>query len=74
MKGFYTWVGNQLRTHRMNRDLSLEDVAVRIGVTKKTVANYETGATKIPLDTVKQLCAIYGMDFDEFIREANKHI
>lgn len=74
MKGFYTWVGNQLRTHRENRKLSLQDVAVRIGLVKKTIANYETGTTKIPLDTLKQLCAIYGMDFDEFIREANKHI
>jgi transcriptional regulator with XRE-family HTH domain len=74
MKAFYKWVGSQLRTHRENRQLSLEDVATRVGVTKKTIANYETANTRVPLDVVKQLCAIYGMDFDEFIREANNHI
>jgi len=71
---FNKFIGSQLRQFRTNKGYSLQDVASRIGITKKTVANYETGATNIKLPMIKQLCAIYGVDFDSLMDIAKEHI
>jgi transcriptional regulator with XRE-family HTH domain len=71
---YYNFVGDQFRQHRINNGKSLQDIAERIGVTRMTIANYETARTKIPVDIAKQLCAIYGVDFDEFMKIAHTYL
>lgn len=71
---FSVFVGSQLRQFRINRDLSLQDVADRVGVTKKTIANYELGHTTIKLEMVKRLCQVYGVDFNSLMTIAQQHV
>jgi len=68
---YYTYIGNEMRQYRINRGLSLQDVADRIGVTRMTIANYETARTKMPFNVAKQLCQIYDKDFNEFMNMAS---
>lgn len=71
---FYTFIGSQLRQYRENNRMTLQEAADRIGVTKKTVGNYENAKTKIPLEYLKMLCRAYGYSFDDLMDEARKHL
>jgi len=71
---FNKFIGTQIRQFRINKGLSLQDVAERIGVTKKTVGNYETNKTNIKLETLKHLCMIYDVDFDSLMNIAKEYI
>jgi len=52
---FYESIGNNLRRYREARNYSLQDLADRVGVTKKTIQRYETAEIKIDLDRLKQI-------------------
>lgn len=73
-KNYYKYIGDQFRQLRINKGLSLQDVADRIGVTRMTIANYETARTRIPQEIAKKLCSIYGIDFDAFTISANVYL
>lgn len=71
---YYQFVGSQLRQYRINKGLSLEDVAEKVGVTKKTIANYELAATKISPELTKKLLTIYGVDVTSFMNIASQYM
>ena len=48
-----------LRAARINAGLSASEVAEKIGVSSKTVCNWELGKTKPRFNQVKALCSIY---------------
>ncbi len=52
---FYKVVGENIRKYRTLRNMSLQEVADIIGVTKKTIQNYETGAIKIDMHRLSEI-------------------
>ncbi|NCD00240.1 MAG: XRE family transcriptional regulator [Bacteroidia bacterium] len=52
---FYEKIGENIRKYRKNRDYSLEDVAKKIGITKKTLQRYETGETRIEMERLTEI-------------------
>lgn len=71
---YYQFIGEQLRQCRVNKNLSLQDVADRVGLTRMTIANYETARTRIPFDVAKRLCQIYDIDFNDLMVKANQYL
>jgi transcriptional regulator with XRE-family HTH domain len=55
-----TTIGTAIRTARFSRGLTQDDLAVRLGVTRATVASYETGRRKIPAGTLIQIARLCG--------------
>lgn len=54
----------KLRKSRKRRNLSITEVAQRIGIPIATLQKYESGTTKrIPLEVLKKLCDVYGTDY-----------
>jgi len=69
---FYIELGDRLRTARTKKGYSLQDVAERVGKSRKTILNWETGTHKIDMDVLKRVCDILDLDVrkvvDELIR------
>lgn len=42
--------------------MSSKEVAERIGITRQTLGNYESGRTPMKASTVRQLCLVYGCE------------
>lgn len=69
MDPFYIELGGRLRMERLRKRYSLQYVADRIGVTSKTILNYEYGNTKIDIPTVYRICGILEIDSKKLINE-----
>ncbi|NEC86442.1 helix-turn-helix transcriptional regulator [Streptomyces sp. SID12501] len=57
-------VGAQLRQWRVGEGLTLQEVADRLEVSLATASRWETGSTKVSLDTYSRLADLYRVDAD----------
>lgn len=56
-------VGERLKMLRELRQMTLDDVAKRIGITESTAQRYESGAVKtIPYERIGALANVFGCD------------
>jgi transcriptional regulator with XRE-family HTH domain len=62
-------VGRRLRERRLQRGLSLADIAVAIGVSIQQARKYETGVNGIPVARLPPLAALLGVAPDWFFEE-----
>jgi transcriptional regulator with XRE-family HTH domain len=53
-------IGTAIRDARFSRGLTQDDLAARLGVTRATIASYETGRRKIPAGTLIQIAHLCG--------------
>jgi len=58
-------VGAQLRLWRLGEGLTLQEVADRLEVSLATASRWETGRTKVSLDTYSRLADLYRVGVDE---------
>lgn len=54
-----------LKAARVNKNLTQEQVADELKVTKKTVGSWESGKTSPKLEKIEQLCELYGVSYDD---------
>ncbi|BFH15022.1 helix-turn-helix domain-containing protein [Paenibacillus melissococcoides] len=54
-KLFYLAVGKNIKRYRTLKDYSLQDVAVKVGLTKKTIQRYENGEIKIDMRRISDI-------------------
>lgn len=54
-----------LKAARTNSNLTQEEVAMRLRVTKKTVSSWENGKTLPTLDKIEAICELYGLSYDD---------
>lgn len=67
----YEILGQFLKSYRIHSNLTQQEVASKIGVTFQNVSSWERGKSKIDIDTLIQLCNIYGANFVDALNEAN---
>lgn len=53
-----------IRAARVNVGLSQKEAADRLGVSNKTLGNWEKGITFPPADKIPAICALYGVPYD----------
>ena len=53
-----------IRAARVNVGLSQKEAADRLGVSNKTLGNWENGITYPPVDKIPAICALYGVPYD----------
>ena len=72
-KTFKKEIGNRLRIARENAGLKQDDVAKVIGSTFQKVSSFETGRTRVDLETLVILCNLYKTNTDYILNpELNK--
>lgn len=57
----------QLKAARVNANLTQEDVAKLLCVSKNTIVNYEKYTRKPSVERAKELAKLYGMSVDDII-------
>jgi xre family toxin-antitoxin system, antitoxin component len=53
-----------LKAARVNVNLTQKEVAEKLGVHQQTIAKYEKDSTKIPMNLLHQLSALYKVKLD----------
>ena len=53
-----------LRAARVNAGYSQKDAADRLGVSNKTLGNWEKGITFPPANKILAICKLYGVSYD----------
>lgn len=53
-----------IRAARVNVGLSQKEAADHLGVSNKTICNWESGATYPPADKIPEICELYGVSYD----------
>lgn len=54
----------KLKALRVNLNLSQEDAAKELGVSQKTLSNWETGKTYPDQPQIENICRVYGVTYD----------
>ena len=54
-----------LAAARVNKELTQQQVAEKLGVTKKTVGSWENGKNMPRLEQIQPLCELYGLTYDD---------
>lgn len=65
--------GERLRNLRMDRGLSLQQLAGRIGVTKSTVSFYESGERMPSYDVLFEICRTLDTEVEYILFGENGH-
>lgn len=71
---FYFAVGNNIKKYRTIRNFSLQDLAERVGLTKKTIQRYENGEIKIDMDRLTDVAEALGVDVFQLIEGAESFL
>lgn len=56
---------------RANSGYTIEQTAVAVGITSRTLARYEHGVSDIPMRTAEKLAAFYRVPFDTIRKAAS---
>jgi len=62
----------KLKELRARRNLSQDEMAKDLGISKKTLSNYETGKTMPSDDRIRKICKVYGVTREWLTGESRK--
>jgi len=61
-KIFYLAVGMNIKKYRQSKNYSLQDLADKVGLTKKTIQRYENGEIRISMDRLNEIAQALNVD------------
>ncbi len=61
----------KLKEYRLKSGLKINAITARLGVSRETLYNYETGKKKPKFETMVKLAKIYGCEVTDFIDDKN---
>ena len=67
MASTHETIGKRIRTARMRADLTLEQVADKLGVTRQAVEQWEQGHTRPHANKQRRLCEVLQMELGDLI-------
>jgi repressor LexA len=73
-KLFYFAVGNNIKKYRKNRNLSLQALGEKVGVTKKTISRYENGEIKVDMSRLADIATAMNLDVSKLLDGTEKFL
>ncbi len=67
-------INDNLRGLRQSRNLTQDQVAEKLNVTRQTVSSYESGRTRPDIDTLVRYCEIFGIELESLIYGYDKEL
>lgn len=64
-------IGVKLKHFRDLNGYSLSDVRLKVGKSKSAIHAYEQGKVSISIDTLVELCNVYGINYVDLLRDVN---
>ena len=62
-------LGETIKTHRMERSMTQEFVAERLGVSRQAVSKWESGASEPSTSNLLALAKLFGISAEELLKE-----
>ena len=66
-------IGKNIKNFRLQNNMSQEEMAEKLFVTRQTISNYETGKSRPDIDTLVRIADIYGTDVNKLIYGEKKY-
>ena len=63
-------LGKILKEYRVLNNLTLQNTADKLGVTRQMIFYYENGRTPLLVTQVIKICGIYGIDYATVLKQA----
>lgn len=67
---FYQWLGEQIKRARKNANLTQEELAKQLSLSRVSVANIEKGKQKIQIHTLIETAYYLNMSFEDLYKRA----
>lgn len=67
-------IGNKILELRKNSNLSQEELAEKVGVSRQTISKWELGETSPDIKQAKELSKIFNVSLDELVNNDQKNI
>jgi len=64
----------KLKSTRMQAGISQERISAELGVTKRTIINYENGQTFPPVDMLPKIAKLFGVTIESLIAEEEEFV
>lgn len=64
-------LGAKLKHFRNLNGYSLSEVGLMVGKSKSAIHAYEQGKVSISIDTLVELCNVYGINYVDLLRDVN---
>lgn len=61
-------IGNQIKLHRAALNLSQDELAEQVYVTRQTLSNWENGKTYPDINSLLRLSGVFGVTLDELVK------
>ena len=61
-------IGNRIKLHRASLNLSQEELAEQVYVTRQTLSNWENGKTYPDINSLLRLSGVFGVTLDELVK------
>lgn len=65
-------VGQKLKEQRLQQNETQESIAIKLGVSRQTISNWENGKTLPDIDSLIKLSQIYQLSIDELFDAATE--
>lgn len=72
-KVFDKQLGLLLQSYRSNANMSQQDVADRLGITRSAIGHYERGERTVDIQLLYKLCDIYNVDINDVVIKIRKY-
>lgn len=63
----YEEFGEKIKTLRNERNMTQEELAKKIGISRTNIGQYETGVRKVPLNIILQFSEFFGVSVNELL-------
>lgn len=64
-------IGEKIQTQRKKKNMSQEDLASVLNVSRQTISKWETGESNPDFDKIVPLCSFFNISTDEFLKGSN---
>ena len=65
-------IGKNIKRLRLQQELTQDELAERLFVTRQTVSNYETGKSKPDVEMLVKISEVFGVDVQQLIHGQNQ--
>ena len=63
-------LGKILKEYRVQNNLTLQNIADKLGVSRQMIFYYESGRTPLSVVQVINICGLYGLDYATVLKQA----
>ena len=67
-------VTRTFRAERAASGLTINELAARSGMSRSTIARFESGSRSMDTDQLAAICAVVGLRMSEFLRRAEERL